>query len=104
MHVSDTLSLRQVIVTAAVLAAQKFASDAELSLVAQKEAAEAASRSLQSFLGVRRRFEFVGMVEGCQIYDDYAHHPTEVRALLEAARQQFGTQPVWLVFQPHTYR
>lgn len=99
----NVLNSLAVIVTAAVLAAQKFASDAELSLVAQKEAAEAASRSLQSFLGVRRRFEFVGMVEGCQIYDDYAHHPTEVRALLEAARQQFGTQPVWLVFQPHTY-
>eukprot|EP00250_Pteridium_aquilinum_P008746 c18179_g1_i1 orf=1267-3018(-) len=100
----NVLNSLAVIVIAAVLAAQKFPNDAELSLNAKKEAAEAASRSLKFFYGVRRRFELIGMVQGCQIYDDYAHHPTEVRACLEAARQQFGTMtPLWLVFQPHTY-
>jgi UDP-N-acetylmuramate--alanine ligase len=38
-----------------------------------------------------------------QIFDDYAHHPTEIRATLAAARAQFGERPLWVVFQPHTF-
>ncbi|XP_068650912.1 uncharacterized protein [Aristolochia californica] len=58
---------------------------------------------LKSFQGVSRRFEMIGRIFGCHIYDDYAHHPTEIRASLQAARQMFPFQPLWVVFQPHTY-
>lgn len=64
----------------------------------------AISHHLAMFVGVSRRFDFIGKVNGCHIYDDYAHHPAEVRALLRAARQKFPSQALWLVFQPHTYR
>ncbi|XP_020114647.1 uncharacterized protein LOC109728601 isoform X2 [Ananas comosus] len=58
---------------------------------------------LSTFKGVSRRFELLGTVNGCQIYDDYAHHPTEVRAVLQAARQKFPSQALWVVFQAHTF-
>ncbi|XP_038971501.1 UDP-N-acetylmuramate--L-alanine ligase-like isoform X1 [Phoenix dactylifera] len=58
---------------------------------------------LSKFEGVSRRFELIGKVNGCQIYDDYAHHPTAVHAVLEAARQKFPLEPLWVVFQPHTF-
>lgn len=58
---------------------------------------------LSKFEGVSRRFELIGEVNGCSIYDDYAHHPTEVRATLQAARQKFPSQRLWVVFQPHTF-
>lgn len=59
---------------------------------------------LSTFKGVSRRFELLGTVNGCQIYDDYAHHPTEVRAVLQAARQKFPSHALWVVFQAHTFR
>jgi UDP-N-acetylmuramate--alanine ligase len=58
------------------------------------------------FDGVRRRFEFHGEVGGVEVYDDYAHHPTEVRAVLTAARAKVdarGGGRVIVVFQPHLY-
>ncbi|CAL9067225.1 unnamed protein product [Musa banksii] len=58
---------------------------------------------LSKFEGVSRRFELIGKTNGCQIYDDYAHHPTEVRAVLQAAREKFLKQAIWVVFQPHTF-
>ncbi|XP_034711420.1 UDP-N-acetylmuramate--L-alanine ligase-like isoform X3 [Vitis riparia] len=58
---------------------------------------------LNNFVGVSRRFELIGTVCGCHIYDDYAHHPTEVRAVLQAARQRFPLKALLVVFQPHTY-
>lgn len=62
----------------------------------------AAARSLAGFKGVRRRFEPVGEVEGVLIVDDYAHHPTEVRATLAGARAA-GFERILVVFQPHRY-
>ncbi|MCZ7571963.1 MAG: UDP-N-acetylmuramate--L-alanine ligase [Ardenticatenaceae bacterium] len=59
--------------------------------------------SLARFTGAKRRFQPVGTVGRIQIFDDYAHHPSEVRATLEAARQRFGERPIWVVFQPHTF-
>ncbi len=59
-------------------------------------------RSLQKFTGVKRRFETKGKVSGIWIVDDYAHHPTEIRATLEAARQT-RPQRLLCVFQPHRY-
>jgi UDP-N-acetylmuramate--alanine ligase len=57
--------------------------------------------SLPAFEGPRRRFETRGRARGIWLVDDYAHHPTEVRAVLSAARAVADGQ-VWVVFQPHT--
>jgi UDP-N-acetylmuramate--alanine ligase len=59
--------------------------------------------SLRYFTGVERRFEVKGEVEGVIVIDDYAHHPTEIQATLQGARQRFPDRRVWAVFQPHTY-
>lgn len=59
---------------------------------------------LKNFKGISRRFEIIGSIGGCHIVDDYAHHPTEIRAVLQAARQRFPSKALWVVFQPHTYR
>jgi len=61
-----------------------------------------AAKTLSDFPGVHRRLEFKGLAADAEVYDDYAHHPTEVRAALEALRVR---QPQWLiaVFQPHLY-
>ncbi len=56
---------------------------------------------LGEFSGVGRRFEIRGEVRGVTVVDDYAHHPTEVRALLRAARQRFPGRRLVVVFQPH---
>ncbi|GAB2863188.1 UDP-N-acetylmuramate--L-alanine ligase [Lentzea nigeriaca] len=58
---------------------------------------------LAAFGGVRRRFEFKGRAGGVSVYDDYAHHPTEVDAQLRAARPVAGAGRVVVVFQPHLY-
>jgi UDP-N-acetylmuramate--alanine ligase len=63
------------------------------------EVADAMSR----FTGVHRRFEVKGEVDGFAVIDDYAHHPTEIRATLAAARRRFDGRRIWAVFQPHTY-
>ncbi|PON58196.1 UDP-N-acetylmuramate--L-alanine ligase [Parasponia andersonii] len=57
---------------------------------------------LKNFRGVSRRFEMIGSIHGCYIFDDYAHHPTEIRAVLQAARQRFPFKALLVVFQPHT--
>lgn len=62
----------------------------------------AAAAALDRFTGVRRRFDLVAEVAGVTVVDDYAHHPTEVRALLTAARD-LGYGRVWALFQPHRY-
>jgi UDP-N-acetylmuramate--alanine ligase len=59
--------------------------------------------ALASFRTTGRRFELKGVVGGVTVIDDYAHHPTEVRATLAAAREQFPDRVIWAVFQPHTY-
>ncbi len=64
--------------------------------------ASAVRRGLESFRGAGRRFEFKGSFQGADVYDDYAHHPSEVSALLDAA-QSLGYQRVICAFQPHTY-
>jgi len=63
----------------------------------------ASSHALASFHGVGRRFEVLGEVDGVTVIDDYAHHPSEIRATLQAARQRYPQADVWAVFQPHTF-
>ena len=58
---------------------------------------------LAGFTGVRRRMELKGAAAGIRVYDDYAHHPTEVRAQLAAARGMTGGGRLIAVFQPHLY-
>jgi UDP-N-acetylmuramate--alanine ligase len=58
---------------------------------------------LAGFTGTRRRFELRGVAAGVRVYDDYAHHPTEVRAVLQAARTVVGDGRIIAVFQPHLY-
>jgi UDP-N-acetylmuramate--alanine ligase len=58
---------------------------------------------LSGFTGTRRRFELKGSVGGVRVYDDYAHHPTELDAVLRAAREVVGEGRIVVVFQPHRY-
>jgi UDP-N-acetylmuramate--alanine ligase len=65
-------------------------------------AVEAIRAGLDQFRGVDRRFQLRGRVAGVSVIDDYGHHPTEIKATLEAARQ-CGFRKVHVVFQPHRY-
>lgn len=58
-------------------------------------------RSLEDFSGIWRRFERIGEYRGATIFSDYGHHPTAIRATVEAARDFFKDRRVVLVFQPH---
>ena len=64
---------------------------------------ETVRSTLTDFRGVGRRFEIKSEVAGVVIVDDYAHHPTEIKATLSAARERFPGRRIWAVFQPHTY-
>ena len=59
-------------------------------------------KALYDFKGTDRRFEYKGEVNGISIIDDYAHHPTEITATLNAATN-YPHKTMWCVFQPHTY-
>ena len=59
--------------------------------------------ALQSFTGARRRFQVLGEQDGIVVIDDYAPHPTEIQATLEAARTGFPKKRIVAVFQPHRY-
>ncbi len=64
---------------------------------------EQVRQALRDFRGARRRFEFVGEAKGVTVMDDYAHHPTEIRSTLAAARERFPGRRLVCLFQPHTY-
>ena len=63
---------------------------------------EKISKGISDFGGTKRRFQRIGEVNGCEVIDDYAHHPTEIRATLETAKKMTKNK-VWVAFQPHTY-
>ena len=69
---------------------------------AMKLDTDAVVRGLSAYSGVDRRFQYKGCVDGVTIVDDYAHHPTEIRATLAAAAN-YPHERLVLVFQPHTY-
>ncbi|MEP6808484.1 MAG: Mur ligase family protein, partial [Chloroflexota bacterium] len=58
---------------------------------------------LRTFMGAGRRMELIADTAGVIVYDDYGHHPTEVRATLAAMRQKVGDRRLWAVFEPHMY-
>ena len=64
---------------------------------------DAMRAGLESFTGVERRFQKIGDVGGITIIDDYAHHPTEIEATLQAARSAFHDRRIIAAFQPHLY-
>ena len=63
---------------------------------------EAVKKGLADFTGTDRRFEIKGELNGFTIIDDYAHHPTEIRATLETAKK-YPHRDLWVIFQSHTY-
>jgi len=58
---------------------------------------------LSSFSGTARRFEYKGRKNGVLVYDDYAHHPTEIKATLKAVKSTFKDKRLTVIFQPHLY-
>jgi UDP-N-acetylmuramate--alanine ligase len=64
---------------------------------------EALQGALEGFSGASRRLELIADTAGVLVFDDYAHHPTEVRAALAGARQRVGGRRLWVVIEPHTF-
>ncbi len=64
---------------------------------------EVSKKALATFAGVKRRMEFKGRVGQALLFDDYAHHPTEVAATLSAFRESFPNRRIIVIFQPHLY-
>ncbi|HEY2979846.1 MAG TPA: UDP-N-acetylmuramate--L-alanine ligase [Anaerolineales bacterium] len=62
-----------------------------------------AAYALTEFKGIARRFEVRGERKGVTVIDDYAHHPTEIKATLAASRARYPNRRIWAVWQPHTY-
>lgn len=60
------------------------------------------AKGIETYKGTHRRFEKLGMLNGATVIADYAHHPTEIKATLKAAKA-FDCNKLWCVFQPHTY-
>jgi len=59
--------------------------------------------ALKEFKGIARRFRLVGRIGGMQIFDDYAHHPREIKVTLDMAADIFPNRKIWVCFQPHTF-
>ncbi len=64
---------------------------------------EVIAQALSSYEGVSRRLEVRAAIDGVTIVDDYAHHPTEIRATLATARERFQPTRLWCIFQPHQH-
>ncbi len=62
-----------------------------------------AVKSLGGYHGAGRRFELKGEARGIRVIDDYAHHPTEIRATLHGARLRYPVANIWAIWQPHTF-
>lgn len=61
------------------------------------------AQALNKFTGTGRRFQLRGEAQGISLFDDYAHHPSEIKATLEGARARYPERRIWAVWQPHTY-
>jgi UDP-N-acetylmuramate--alanine ligase len=64
---------------------------------------EKVREALANFEGTSRRFEYIGRRNGAILIDDYGHHPEEIKATLQAAREFFPKRRIWCVFHPHTF-
>ncbi len=63
---------------------------------------EGVKKGLLAFNGIRRRMDYRGKFNGADVYDDYAHHPVEIKSTLKSA-EKLGYDKIWCVYQPHTY-
>lgn len=81
------------------LNAAAAASAAKYEKISDEDTAEA----LEHFAGTWRRFEFKGTLNEAPVYDDYAHHPTEIRATIDAVRELYPDRRCVIAFQPHTH-
>ena len=61
------------------------------------------TKGLGKFIGAKRRFETKGHVAGVWVVDDYAHHPSEIKATIDSARRKYADKQIVAIFQPHTY-
>lgn len=64
---------------------------------------EQVQTGLDNYHGIKRRLELIGKKNDIAVYDDYAHHPTEIKATLAAARTRYPNQRIWAIFEPHTF-
>jgi UDP-N-acetylmuramate--alanine ligase len=62
---------------------------------------EALKTAFSHFKGIGRRSEFIGEVRGVKFFDDYAHHPTAVAAILESFRTSYPDRTLWAIMEPH---
>jgi hypothetical protein len=62
---------------------------------------ESIRQGIENYRGVKRRFEKREVIDGVEWFDDYAHHPTEVKMTLETAREIYPGRKIWALFQPH---
>jgi UDP-N-acetylmuramate--alanine ligase len=69
----------------------------------EKLSVEESKAALAEFAGTWRRFEYKGEFQGVPVYDDYAHHPTEIKATLDGVRELYPDKDITIVFEPHTY-
>lgn len=60
-------------------------------------------KAVQGFTGAKRRFEQKAYINDIYLFDDYAHHPAEIEATIEAAKRRFKNRRIIVIFQPHTY-
>lgn len=60
-------------------------------------------KSLEGFEGIGRRMELISDVGGIKVYDDYAHHPTAIKATVEAMREKYPNNRLWVIDEPHGY-
>jgi UDP-N-acetylmuramate--alanine ligase len=82
----------------------RFNAAAALAVAKREKLDEEKSRdALSHFSGTWRRFEYKGECNGALVYDDYAHHPTAIRATIDAARELYPDRKLTIVFQPHTF-
>ncbi|MEG2000055.1 MAG: UDP-N-acetylmuramate--L-alanine ligase [Evtepia sp.] len=100
--ISDGVALATVSLQVPGLHNVKNALAAAAAALTLKLPTTAIEQGLGSFRGAGRRFEYKGQINGADIYDDYAHHPSELKALLDMSKT-LGYQRVICAFQPHTY-
>ncbi len=64
---------------------------------------ETIRKSLESYTGVGRRFEYIGEYNGAKVYSDFGHHPTEIMETMKAVREKFPKSRILLIYQPHMF-
>ncbi|MCT2436472.1 glutamate ligase domain-containing protein [Acinetobacter baumannii] len=63
---------------------------------------EKACEALSNFGGVKRRMELLGTINGIEVYDDFAHHPTAIDTTLDGARKRLGERRLWAIIEPRS--